>query len=66
MIAQLKMKIDLGKINLLDLKLLQLASAMVTIILVKCFPVLQSLDILWYALLGALIAIRPVYKLLKS
>ena len=60
-----KSMIEMKKLNFIDLKMLQLAAAMLTIVLVKLFPSITSLNIGWYVLFGFFLAIIPVYKLLK-
>ncbi len=44
-----------------DIKLAQIATMCVIIILIKFFPQIASLRFRWYIVLGVICAIRPIY-----
>jgi len=60
-----KFKNNLKKLDLFDLKLLQLAAVCVALILAKIFPVLLEVRIPIYLVLAILFAIRPMGKMLR-
>jgi hypothetical protein len=47
----------------LDVKLIKLGTAAITLLLAKWFPILLSLDWYWYLILASAIIIRPMYKI---
>ena len=60
MLEKLNQKVK--KLTYIDVKLIQLAVIILTIILVKLFPQLLNIDYLILAVLFILVAVKPFYR----
>ena len=53
---------NVKKFDWLDIKMIKWSAAAFVLLIAKFWPPLLSLDWYWYALIGLLAAVRPVYK----
>lgn len=53
---------QLKKLDIIDIKLIKLGVAAITLMVVALWPPLASLEWYWYLLIWALAYIRPMYK----
>ncbi len=53
------------KIDWIDLKLIQLSSAALVLMIAKIWKPLLSLDWYWYGVIFVLAIIKPIYKMLS-
>jgi hypothetical protein len=62
-----KNRVDLKikKCDLVDMKLIQLSSAALVLMIAKIWKPLLSLDWYWYGVIFVLAMIKPIYKMLK-
>ncbi len=63
----LKNRVDLKikKCDLIDMKLIQLSSAALILMIAKIWKPLLNLDWYWYGVIFVLAMIKPIYKMLK-
>jgi hypothetical protein len=63
----LKNRVDLKikKCDLIDMKLIQLSSAALVLMIAKIWKPLLNLDWYWYGVIFVLAMIKPIYKMLK-
>ncbi|MBA7527134.1 hypothetical protein ES705_19308 [subsurface metagenome] len=62
-----KNRVDLKikKCDLVDMKLIQISSAALVLMIAKIWKPLLSLDWYWYGVIFVLAMIKPIYKMLK-
>lgn len=53
------------KFDLIDIKLIQLSSAALVLMIAKIWKPLLSLDLYWYGVIFVLAIIKPIYKMLS-
>ena len=57
--------LKIKKCDLIDLKLIQLSSAALVLMIAKIWKPLLNLDWYWYGVIFVLAMIKPIYKMLK-
>jgi len=57
--------LKIKKYDLIDIKLIQLSSAALVLMIAKIWKPLLSLDWYWYGVIFVLAMIKPIYKILK-
>jgi hypothetical protein len=57
--------LKIKKCDLIDLKLIQLSSAALVLMIAKIWKPLLNLDWYWYGVIFVLAIIKPIYKMLK-
>jgi len=57
--------LKIKKYDLIDIKLIQLSSAALVLMIAKIWKPLLSLDWYWYGVIFVLTMIKPIYKMLK-
>lgn len=57
--------LKIKKCDLIDMKLIQLSSAALVLMIAKIWKPLLNLDWYWYGVIFVLAIIKPIYKMLK-
>ncbi len=57
--------LKIKKCDLIDVKLIQLSSAALVLMIAKIWKPLLNLDWYWYGVIFVLAMIKPIYKMLK-
>ena len=57
--------LKIKKCDFIDIKLIQLSSAALVLMIAKLWKPLLSLDWYWYGVIFVLTMIKPIYKMLK-
>ena len=57
--------LKIEKYDLIDIKLIQLSSAALVLMIAKIWKPLLSLDWYWYGVIFVLAMIKPIYKMLR-
>ena len=57
--------LKIKKYDLIDIKLIQLSSAALVLMIAKLWKPLLNLDWYWYGAIFVLAMIKPIYKMLK-
>lgn len=57
--------LKIKKCDLIDIKLIQLSSAALVLMIAKLWKPLLNLDWYWYGVIFVLAMVKPIYKILK-